>query len=293
MAERYADAGRVRAELLVADLGATNQIFPHSKLTVYKVTISPTPNVELAAGMMDEFGGHGAPPLSFGGRVADLFPFLTWLKKGADKQESNKIAPVDVRVRIPALRGATAYWELSLDDFDARRVKSMLWEDSGHLFGLSLPRLRDDGTLSLDAFFQHTSLRLYEHGQFASGIQYHEQIIGSPLGPNGASLTGALAWQPASTRTIRLVLTGERRDPSPYLSTTVTGLPNGALKFVKLSQSPVEGRARAQVAVEQGVLGRGQYVTARLGADRVTNENFVAGRTRLRPFGEAGIRFGF
>jgi len=286
-------AGRVRAELFVADLGARDQIFPHSKLTVYKVTISPTPNLELGAGMMDEFGGHGAPPLSFVNRVTDLFPFLTWLKKGADKQESNKIAPLDVRVRVPALRGATAYWELSLDDFDARRLGSVLWEDSGQLFGLSLPRLRDDGTLSLDAFFQHTSLRLYEHGQFASGIQYREQILGSPLGPNGASLTGALAWRPAPTRTVRLVLTGERRDPSPYASTTVTGDTTGALKFVKLSQSPVEGRARAQVAVEQGVLGRGWYLDARLGADRVTNENFVAGRTRVRPFGEVGVRAGF
>lgn len=285
--------GRVQAELLVADLGASNQIYAHSKLAVYKVTISPTPNIELAAGMMDEFGGHGAPPLSFRNRTADLFPFLTWLKKGADKQASNKIAPVDVRVRIPALRGATAYWELSLDDFDARRVKSMLWEDSGHLFGLSLPRLRDDGTLALDAFYQHTSLRLYEHGQFQSGITYREQILGSPLGPNGESLTGALAWRPTATRTVRLVLTGERRDPSPYTTTTVTGDTSGALKFVQLSQSPIEGRARAQVAFEQGLPGHGQYLTARLGADRVTNENFVAGRTRVRPFGEASVRVGF
>ncbi|GJG85639.1 hypothetical protein tb265_08200 [Gemmatimonadetes bacterium T265] len=285
--------GRVRTELFVADLGARDQVFPHSKLVVYKVAISPTPNVELGAGMMDEFGGHGAPPLSFGSRVTDLFPFLTWLKKGADKQQSNKIAPFDVRVRIPALRGATAYWELSLDDFDARRLKSVLWEDSGHLFGLTLPRLRDDGTLSLDAFFQHTSLRLYEHGQFTSGIQYREQIIGSPLGPNGQSLTGALAWRPAPARTVRLVLTGEQRDASPYYSTTVTGETTGALKFVRVSQRPVERRARAQVAVEQGALGRGRSLTARIGADRVTNENFVAGRTRMRPFGEAGVRVGF
>ncbi len=286
-------AGRVRAELLVADLGARDQVFAHSKLVVYKVTLSPTPNIELGTGMMDEFGGRGAPPLSFASRVTDLFPFLTWLKKGADKQESNKIAPLDVRVRVPALRGATAYWELSLDDFDARRIRSMMWEDSGHLFGLSLPRLRNDGSLGLDLFFQHTSLRLYEHGQFVSGVQYGEQIIGSPLGPNGRSLTGALAWRPASTRTVRLVLTDERRDPSPYYTTSVTGDASGALKFVQIAQSPVERRDRAQVTLEQGLLGRGSFVTARLGADRVANENFASGRTRVRPFGEASVRVGF
>ncbi len=285
--------GRVRAELFVADLGARDQIFPHSKLAVYKVTLNPTPNVELGAGMMDEFGGRGAPPLPFASRVTDLFPFLTWLKKGADKQESNKIAPLDVRVRVPALRGAEAYWELSLDDFDARRLRSVLWQDSGHLFGVSLPRLRDDGALALDAFYQHTSLRLYEHGQFQSGVTYREQIIGSPLGPNGEAFTGALAWRPTPTRTVRLVLTGERRDPSPYTTTTVDGTPAGALKFVQLARLPVEGRARAQVALEQGLPGRGRFVTARVGADRVTNENFVAGQTRVRPFGEAAVRFGF
>ena len=286
-------AGRIRAELLVADLGVRNQIFPHSKLVVYKVTLNPTPNIELGTGMMDEFGGRGAPPLSLANRVTDLFPFLTWLKKGADNQASNKIAPLDVRVRVPALRGATAYWELSLDDFDARRVRSMLWQDSGHLFGLALPRLRDDGSLGLDVVFQHTSLRLYEHGQFQSGVQYGEQIIGSPLGPNGRSLTGALAWRPTTMRTVRLVLTGERRDPSPYFTTSVTGDTSGALKFVQISQSPVEQRARAQLALEQGMLGRGAFVTARIGADRVSNENFVAGRSRLRPFGEASVRVGF
>ncbi|HEY0779100.1 MAG TPA: capsule assembly Wzi family protein, partial [Gemmatirosa sp.] len=289
----FRHAGRIRAELVVANLGARDQLFPHSTLAFYKVTLSPTPNVELGAGIMDEFGGSGAPPLPFASRVTDLFPFLTWLKKGADKQESNKIAPVDVRVRIPALRSATAYWELSLDDFDARRLRSVLWQDAGHLFGLSLPRLRDDGALALDAFYQHTSLRLYEHGQFQSGITYRERIIGSPLGPNGESLTGALAWRAAPTRTVRLVLSGERRDPSPYATTTVNGTPNGALKFVQIGQAPVEGRVRAQVALEQGPAGRGTSVTGRLGADRVTNENFVAGRTRVRPFGEAGVRVGF
>ena len=286
-------AGRVRAELFVADLGARDQRYPHSKLTVYKITLSPTPNVELAAGIMDEFGGYGAPPLSFGSRVTDLFPFLTWLKKGADKQESNKIAPLDVRVRVPALRGATAYWELSLDDFDARRIKSMMWQDAGNLFGVSLPRLTADGTLALDAFFQHTSFRLYEHGQFTSGVEYAEQIIGSPLGPNGRSLTGALAWRPAATRTVRFVLTSERRDPSPYTTTTVNGDTSATLLFVKLAQGTVEERVRAQVAVEQGRLGRGRSLTARLGADRVTNENYVAGPVRVRPFGEASFRLGF
>ncbi len=290
--------GRVRAELFVADLGVRDQIYPHSKLATYKVTLMPTPDIELGAGMMDEFGGRGAPPLSFGNRVADLFPFLTWLKKGADKQESNKIAPVDVRVRVPALRGATAYWELSLDDFDARRLRSILWQDSGHLFGLSLPRLSNDGTFALDAVFQHTSLRLYEHGQFSSGVQYGEQIIGSPLGPNGQSLTGALAWRPATTRTVRLVLTGESRDPSPYTSTTTDGTANGPLKFVQLGQLPIERRVRAQVAAEQlastqGALGRGYTFAGRFGADRVTNENFVSGRARVRPFAEASVRVGF
>lgn len=287
-------AGRVRAELFVADLGGRDQVFPHSKLATYKVTLMPTPNVELGGGIMDEFGGRGAPPLSFGERVADLFPFVTWLKKGADKQRSNKIAPFDLRVRVPALRGATAYWEINLDDFDARRLgASLLWQDAAQLFGLSLPRLADDGSLALDAIFQHTSLRLYEHSPFVSGVQSRERIVGSPLGPNGRSLTGALAWRPTPSRTVRLVLAGERRDASPYYSTTVNGDPSGALKFVQISRTPVEGRVRAQVGLEQGALGRGHYLTARVGADRVTNEDFVAGRTRLRPFAEAGARVGF
>ena len=124
-------------------------------------------------------------------------------------------------------------------------------------------------------------------------MQYREQIIGSPLGPNGQAFTGALAWRPTTTRTLRLILAAERRDPSPYYTTTVNGDPNGALQFVRYYQSPIERRARAQLSLEQGLVGRGELLTARVGADRVTNEDFVAGRTHVRPFGEAGVRVGF
>jgi hypothetical protein len=123
--------GRVRAELLVADLGRGRE-FPHAKLAAYKLDLAPTSWLEVGAGLMSQMGGRGAPALDLEGRVRDLAPFVFWLvDEGSDPIATNKVANAQLRVRIPRLRSASLAWELAVDDFDLRRVRRMLWEDTG------------------------------------------------------------------------------------------------------------------------------------------------------------------
>jgi hypothetical protein len=185
-------------------------------------------------------------------RAADLFPFVTWLNEGSDRLASNKVATLDARLRIPEWRGTTLYWETAVDDFDLRRVGSMLREDSGHLLGVSVARLRADGTLSLDVRGHDTSLRLYRHYQFTSGLTYRDQVIGDPLGPNARALYGTLTWRPALTLAVDLELAAEERDPSLW-TTTVDGPDDAGWRFVVRNEAFVAGGPRRVYGV--GELG--------------------------------------
>ncbi|GLC26728.1 capsule assembly Wzi family protein [Roseisolibacter agri] len=281
--------GRWRAEGFVADLGRHRE-FPHSQLAAYKLDLSIVPWLELGAGVMSQMGGRGAPELSTAQRLRDLAPYLFWIvDEGSDPLATNKVANAHMRLRIPPWRSATFAWEMAIDDFDLRRVRRMFWEDTGHLMALTLPRLRDDGSLALDVQWHHTSLRLSQHYQFTDGLTYHGRIIGSPLGPAAQAGYVSLAWRPDVRTTWRLALAQEVRDSSQWRS-RVTSADESGFDFVRVAPGVKEGRTRASVESRRDAPGAGRGWFARAGLERATNAGYVRGRpAQLRAFGEAGV----
>src|SRR5213075_2244052 len=174
-------AGPFRITGMLADLGA-GQTPRHDKLAGWQASIEPWSRFELGVSVLAQTGGVGSPPASFLERFVDLFPVIDALApQHADLQISNKLAGGNLRLRFPELSGLDLYYELQIDDFDARRLRSSLVEDAGHLLGLRLPLLVGGRQLAWRAEWQRTSLRLYEHAQFISGVTYHTRLIGNPL----------------------------------------------------------------------------------------------------------------
>lgn len=286
--------GRWRGELFVADLGRGRE-FPHSQLAAYKLDLSVAPWLELGAGIMSQMGGRGAPALTTTQRLRDLAPYLFWIvDEGSDPLATNKVANAQLRLRIPQWRSATLAWEAAVDDFDLRRVRRMLWEDTGHLVALSLPRLRDDGSLALDLRWHHTSLRLYQHYQFTDGLTYHGRILGDPLGPAANAGYASLAWRPDVRTTWRLSVAQEVRDSSQWRS-RVTSADEDGFDFVRVGGPGVrEGRTRASLEARRDAPGAGGGWFARAGLERATNAGFVRGRAAsVRAFGEGGVSVRF
>jgi hypothetical protein len=287
---RLRGLGRWRASVLATDLGR-DQSYPHAKLAGYKVSLAARPTVELGAGLVTQFGGRGGPSMSAWETAVDLFPFVGWLREGSDRIASNKLANLDARVRVPRWRGLTVAYELTIDDFDLRRPRSMLWEDSGNLLALAVPRLARDGSLALDLSAQRTGLRQFRHYQYASGVTYRGQVLGTPLGPNAGALSATLTWHPRPLDAATVSLTREMRDPSYY--DNVNPDPSGALIFRRTRPGTVERRLRAAAAWERGIPGRGTSTRARLGVERTAGYGYTPGLTLTRPFGEAGVRVRF
>lgn len=244
-------AGPFRFTALLSDLGAS-QDPPHARLAGWQASIQPWTRFELGVAVMVQTGGNGGPPATFLERLVDLFPVIDALApQHADLQISNKLAGGNLRLRFPELSGLDVYYELQIDDFDGRRLRSSLVDDAAHLLGLRLPLLIRGRQLAWRGEWQRTSLRLYEHTQFRSGTTYHRRIIGNPLGPHGArgSLSATWRWSPMAS--IEVSASDERRDPAQY-TVVVSGERDRGFQFVRLTDDPDHRRRRFGVTLEYG-----------------------------------------
>lgn len=280
--------GPTRMALMIADLGH-DQYFPGSKLVNYKVSVTPTARLELGAGMMDEMGGSGSPTCSLGCRVLDLFPYITWIHPASDPLATNKVAVGELRYRIPEAAGLTLTYEGDMDDLDFRRIRSMLWDNTAHMFGARFDRLTADGRLALDFQVQRTPLTLYQHAQFRSGLTYHRAIVGDPLGVHGTAAYGTITWRQSLLTNIALSGAIESRDASTYTVHTTDANGDG-WTFLELTDRPRERRARLVLSVDRQILGSGFGYSGRAGIERVANDDFAAGAGRTNGLAELIFR---
>jgi hypothetical protein len=245
-------AGPFRMTLMVADLGGT-QDPPHAKLAGWQATIHPWSRFELGVAVLTHTGGEGGPPATFLEHVVDLFPVIDALApQHADLQISNKVAGGNLRLRFPELSGLDLYYELQIDDFDGRRLRSSLTDDSGHLLGMRLPLLVGDDQFVWRAEWHRTSLRLYEHAQFRSGLTYRSRLIGNPLGPHAAAGHLAATWRWSPLNSVGISLADERRDPAQYV-VVIAGDRDRGFQFVRTTDDPDYRRRRAAAVMEHAL----------------------------------------
>jgi len=270
--------GPLRATLLVADLG-DYQRFPHSNVIAYKLSGNPiSSRFELSASVQSEQGGRGAPAGTVWDHFEDIIPALKYLLPDNKTQFSNKMAGWEYRFRVPEWRGLQLYLEHQFDDMDPRRWRSTLWEDGGHIAGLSLANLGDGGALSGTAEFHHTGIRYYEHRVFNSGVAFDRALIGDPLGPKGDGGYLQLRWDRGGASTFTVDGAIERRSGNVYTAVSNLDVGESDFHFERLEAKPAEWRRRI---VASWVLNApNRRLTVDAGFERAANFAFVGGATR-------------
>ena len=270
--------GPAGASLFVADLGDERQIHPRTKLVGYHIAFLPHPQLEFGAEVIDAMGGRSGQPASFGDRVLDAIPLIDAIfRSGTDFEFSNKMAGIDFRWRMPSWRGFELYGEGDADDFDIRRLRSVLLEDSGYLLGVSLGCLLDCGRLGVRAEYHQTGIRYYTHTDYplsARGI-----LLGDQLGPRAVGGYLTLDGESARAGYFSLTAAVESRSGNQYGSAT-NGPNTEGFHFVRTALHPGEKRVRA--VATWGPDWRDGRIGARvaIGAERVSNFGFVAGNDR-------------
>lgn len=276
--------GPMRGAILVADLG-TRQHHPHAKLVAYHLAALPSPHFELGVEVIDAMGGHGGQPASFGDRILDAIPIVDALRTGQDFQFSNKLAGLDFRWRMPQWSGFELYFEGDVDDLDVRRMKSVLFEDSGYLAGISLSCLVKCGAFSVRTEYHQTGIRYYTHLEYP--ITARGVLLGDPLGPRGNGAYLSLDDDLGSRGRLSLDGAFEVRSGNRYTSDAI-GVHAVGFHFVPIEHRPFEKRWRAVATWNAPDAARiAPRVAA--GVERVMNYAFVGGAERTNVIAQIGL----
>jgi hypothetical protein len=277
--------GPTRGSLFVADLGKT-QFHPDAALVGYHIAALPSPRFEIGLEVIDAMGGKGGQPASFSDRILDAIPIVDVFRANSDFQFSNKMAAVDFRWRAPSLAGFEFYGQTAIDDFDARRLKSVLLDDGGYLIGTSFTCVVECGRFGIRTEYHQTGIRFYAHPDYP--IEQNGTLLGDPLGPRGVG--GYLTLDGDAGALGRFALNGavESRSGDGYGS-AASGDHSVGFHFFPVFHRPGEQRARATLTWNPD-LGSG-YTSLRLtaGAEHVTNFGFVAGTDRVNGLASIGV----
>jgi hypothetical protein len=284
--------GPMRETFIVASLGR-NQAFPGSYVIAYKASGNPwSPRFEFSASVFSEQGGTGAPSATYRDRIIDLIPALQYTLPAGDKshaQISNKFAGWEYRYRAPELGGMQIYIEHQFDDMDPRRWRSTLWEEGGHIAGVSFASLGGDGALSATAEYHHTGIRYYKHAVFSSGVEFNRTLLGDPLGNQGNAGYLRLAWDHGGPSTLSIDGALERRGGNYYAAREDGAPPHETnFHFDLLKPGPAEWRQRAVMNWEYR-MARVWRSSIQVGYEAARNYAFVKDASRNNFLASVGL----
>jgi hypothetical protein len=279
--------GPMRGVAFVADMGH-DAFHPHARLIGYHLSARPHPRLEVGIEVTDALGGGGAPSFSVGQALVDAFPFINPILRHRSDFVSNKFFGGDIRWRVPGITGVELYGEGAVDDFDARRFRSSLFEDGGYIFGAHAACVIECGRLGVRAEFHQTGIRYYTHGDY--DMTSRNWILGDPLGPR--ALGGYLTLDSDFGRIGEFSLTAahEVRNGNTYGS-AVTGVDTRGFHFVLDARRPFEQRSRALASWIGGPHNQHLDIKWTAGVERVTNFDFVDGQTRTNGLFQVSLEF--
>ena len=130
-----------------------------------KISLKPSPNVELGLNIGKELGGPGVNN--------SLSSYAKGIFGGTSSDNTNTLGGLEVRLRLPFLRNTELYGEFSGED------SAKVWPTAeSYVAGIFIPRLTSDGRndFRFEYFIGHQ--QLYTNGTFPQGYIYH----GMPLG---------------------------------------------------------------------------------------------------------------
>ncbi len=281
--------GGLQATALFVDLGPS-LVRSHSRLLAYKVSAAPTSTLEIGGSFLNHFGGVGSRPTSLGNRLIDFLPFLDIFRKHnyldttqALEAESDKVLGLDGRLRLGRVGGIVLGGELLIDDFDARRLRTLLTWDGSQTLSLTAPRLlRQDVSLALSV--KHTGVRTYSHSQLTNGLSTRGRLFGDELGPDAKSFGASLAWNSSAATRLSIEARTAVHSKANY------GGISDSTQFViyRLGDASNELRDRLMGSlVVQSQEGLGFVV--RLGGVRMRNYQF-SGKTHRDYLAEVSLR---
>ena len=271
--------GPIKGTVYVADLGGDDAYYPHSKILGYELSFLPRPRLELGLHALEKFGGRGTPPVSILTHILDatMVYYPLFHPSNDSSRFAERLVGGDFRVRVPGAAGLELYGDGALRDFDVRRLKSILVDETGGLLGFRMACIRECGRLRLQGEWHYTGIRFYSSGRFLTGLTNHGRYLGDALGLRGRAAYLSLDGTQSPGTTWSIEGAWESRNGSLYKA--VSGVNDVNFHFVDYDRRPSEHRTRLVTSATRDV-DQHTRVRIEMGIERVGNFAFSnEGRT--------------
>ena len=283
--------GLWQSTLALAHMGSERDI-PGAKLGAVRVSGRLNAWLEGGASYLNIQGGEGAPPATFGDRVKD---FLLLPRRDTTEHPhglweiSDKVAGVDVRVSLPSARAALYVNFFTTDDryFFSQPAKGY-WEDATWLVGAEVLGVGAEGRTDLRLEWRHNGARPHTHHQFTSGATLDGRVLGEPLGPNAAGVSGSVAWNGPESRVV--VVGAWERYSGDRFRWEGRPAPVYSSPWYRVEDNPDEIRTRLVVEYLRFTGWRGLESNVRLGYEHVTRFDYTEAR-RHNLLAQATLRY--
>lgn len=271
--------GPTKGTLVLAGLGPST-VRSNSRLLAYKVSIQPTPTLELGGTFFNHFGGAGGRPSSALNRFIDFVPFLDLFRRhnytDTSREfdvDSDKLLGADGRLRIPRLAGMTIAGEVLIDDFDIHSIQRMLTGYGSSQVRLIFPYV-GSADVSLRVGAKHMGTITYTHGELTGGIASRGRLLGEELGPDAKEFNSQLRWTPGGGAALFTLDAREQIYSNATYELQYTDASQVQTRYIKTSSTPDEKR---HVLIGALVLRPDADLsfTFRLGGQVVENWNFA------------------
>jgi hypothetical protein len=256
--------GPIRFDLFVSRL-EDDRVVPEPYFGGLRLNFRPASWLELGASRTVMFGGEGRPKVKF-----DDFLEIVGGENVGGSAESNQLAAIDARLRLPFLRGAELYGEYGGEDQADLLDVIPFFSKKALLAGLYLPRV--EPSRRLDLRLEYADLNFEDHGPvwYRHGLYpytYEGRILGHHVGGDAKDYFVELrAFLPRKV-TLTASLDLQRRGDS----------------------LPVREKHEIPSVEAEWEAVPGFILSARYAFDRVENFAFVEGDDRNFHFARAGL----
>lgn len=231
-----------------------------------KLSVKPVEMVEVGINLGRQVGGPGVDN-SFGS-------VLRGFVGGTDNDNSNSIAGIEVRARLPFLRNAEVYGEFSGED------SASFWPIvESYVAGVYVPRLTASGRDDFRFEFFKGNRILYTNGTFPAGYVYHGMPIGHSQG--GAVIEFYARYSHWFSPRNNLAAEFIRTDRGHEGRVAVDGV-------MQAIEKKHAGRVNWTLPVHGDLDLNLQY-----GVERISNADLVAGADRTNHVAKMELRFRF
>lgn len=196
--------GPMRYVLFISRLDEDRRDFARPYLVGLRLNFKSGKNSEFGFSHSYIAGGEGSPAsFSLLDGVAEFFFIrrnegFIFAFRGATtggENGANHIMGVDFKLRFPGIRYAEFYNEIYFDDFTFN-LSTTINRNIAYLGGFFLPRVTEDGRVSLRVEYTHTGSIWYGNVPFSGGFTFDRRIFGSDLGSAGNEVYTELRFRP-------------------------------------------------------------------------------------------------